>query len=258
MPNMFDAIQQPSVDCSNWDAIEDIFCLIRDEFTGFHFEGREEAVQESNRPHSDQDYERYFDPRLVRFRKTNDKDALDYYYGQGLESLKECEALIPQREASPRFIFHWGRLAACHGFILSAALATGSDTWHERAGYRSLLTNNLQSHQQWFSHYYLRERPKCKNREEAEERIERLVNAITDGDFSQVSLQHQLWCERLLSLFPKLKSEGGRQISNFRHGKLTKSFRKKVLTEKRMTELIKLPTDGLPPLDLNIPPPKGG
>lgn len=69
---------------------------------------------------------------------------------------------------------------------MNSLLATGNDLFGKRAGAASREATGLHRHQQWFAHYYLREDPHCKNRPEVEERIERLVNAITDGVIAEI------------------------------------------------------------------------
>jgi len=85
-----------------------------------------------------------------------------------------------------------------------------------------------------------------------------LLNAITDGEITQIEDDQVPWFDKFLSLNEEIDIGGGKTLPNPRLGKLTKSFHKDTPSIKKMKELVQLPTEGLPPLDLDIPPPQGG
>lgn len=254
MPYYFGSQIELSDNVERWEMLEEIWEIIDNDLSYFRFETREEAMrQRSQETHEPDPWELI--EALAQYRETDDRENLFIFHEWGLEALKNTKLGIEKREFDSTFLYHWSVLTSCHGFICAALMALDDDMQSKRAGAASAKATSLEKHQQWFAHYYLRENPNCKNREEVEDRIERLVNAIAVGGYPEVPIGQQLWCEKLLSLKKRINIKGGTKVNNPRYGKLTKSFRKDALRIWKMKELVKLPSDGLPPLDLNIPPP---
>lgn len=258
MPYYFVSFEAPDPGAPDFDQLWEMWRWMKGDLLGARFEEKEEALKKSKDEQKDAKESRYLDWSLIRFRQTDDHGQLRYFHELGLEALALTESALKTRRLDQQFIYNWGMLSACHGYVMCAVLATGNDLASLRAGLASRKSNNLDAHRRWFAHYYLRERPSCANREETEERIERLVHAITDGIVLEIPPEDQTWFEKFLSLNRNVAQKGGVQEVNPRYGRLTKAFKHKKLTEIEMKKLVKLPTDGLPPIDLDIPPPKGG
>lgn len=254
MPYYFDAHEAPQKHSTDLDAFWGIWETVKHDLLNVVFESEEEALNEKYRGPKDESGERYLNWSLVRFRQTDDRDQLLYFHGLGLDALGFTEIALREERLDANFAYHWGMLLACHGYVLCASLAQGSDLANKRAGRASREATSLEKHERWFAHYFLRERRNTNNREETLERIERLIHKITDGSVNEIEERQLEWFDRFLSLDEELSFDtSGGQKTNPRYGKLTKRFAKE-LTEKRMKELVELPTDGLPSLSLKIPP----
>lgn len=254
MPYYFDLHEPPEHGEKDLEQFREIWEVMKNDLMGVVFETDVDALEERNRPHKDESGQRYFNWTLVRFRKTDDRDMLLHFHDLGLEALTYTERALEQGRLDANFLHYWGMLSACHGYVTCAALASGNDLISERAGRAGRKANNLDKHKLWFAHYYLRERPNCRNRAETLERVARLINAITDGHVEGVPDSEWNWFEAFLSLDDEVNINAGGKRANPRKGELTKPFRKE-LSAKEMERLVKLPSDGLPSLELDIPPP---
>jgi hypothetical protein len=246
MPYYFEALSTPVDEEHLWERLDEILRAIRDDLLNVHFETEEEAVAQVYRKSLDPDDMRFDSWNVARFRETDDRDNLLHFYDLALAALSEVEVAIRERSLSAPFINQWSVLLSCHGFISSAIMARGDDMQSRRAGIKGGETHAVQAQQQWFSHYYLRARARGLSRDDAERAVEKLVNAILDGDV-EMGLEFPVeWFEKLLNL----KNRG-----DSHYGRLTKSFRQRGLSEIEMKRLVTRPTNSLPPLDLKLPAP---
>lgn len=250
MPYYFDAYEPPKAGDLDPDHFWESWETIKNDLEGVIFETQDDALSERLRESTDQHGLRYLDWRVARYRKSDDRDMLKRFHQIGLEALDQARKSLEKGNLDTRFIYYWGMLSACHGYVLAACLAQGNDLASERAGAASREATGLHQHKRWFAHYYLRERPNHKNREQTLAALMRLVDAITDGEIPAVPPGQQGWFERFLSLDEHIR---GTKEPNPSQNKFTKTFRKE-LTEKEMKKLSSESTDGLPPLDLEIPP----
>lgn len=252
MPYYFDEHVAPKPGRMGLEEIQCIWEIIKNDLLGVKFETKNQAMSKESRGQNDEFENRYFDWSLIRYRKTDDRDMIVYFHELGLEALAYTEQALEHNRIDANFLYYWGMLSACHGYVMCAALANGNDLASDRAGAASKSKTSLQLQKVWYSHYLLREWPNCKNRTEAEERLLRLVLAVVNGDFPELTDKQREWCERIIST-DKTVFIDGKEQPNPRYRMLTKSFLE--LSRKDMNKLLSHSTTGLPPLDLEIPPP---
>ncbi len=251
MPYFYDqfATEMPQVDV--WHAFHEIWEIMKFDFLQVHFETEEEALSQKYGKSLHPDDMRIGSLFVARYRETDDRDNLLHFHDLGLELLEDTEVAIEKREMTAAFVLKWSTLLSCHGFLTSAVMARGDDLQSRRAGQRGGAAVSKAAQRTLFAHYYLREEPNFRNREETEAAIERLVNAIADGDIAVPDEFPVSWFEGLLNLDERAKRSG-------RYATLTSAFRSKRLPVKKMKQLIQDPHDHLPPLDLKIPDLRSG
>lgn len=248
MPYFYGAYDEPGLANDGWDDFEEIWDSIERDLSNLVFETREEALHEKFRPTNDEDGDRFSNWDLVRYRKSDDREFLRIYYEFGLKALKRTKNGIKERQLSAEFIYYWGMLAACHGYIQCACMAKSNDLSSERAGSAGREATNLDRQKIWFSHYCLRLRDTTKlDRKQIENVMERLINAVLDGEKPEYLSLDVAWFEKFINLEDS-------EESNDNYGCLRNAFRKN-LTYKKMRELIKQKDQDLPPLDLSVPDP---
>lgn len=247
MPYFHDSYEGPGPG-TDWDQIEEIYCMVRAELMSFYVESKDEAMAEANRPHKDINCFRHLDWSLVPFRKTNDEGMLEYYLDEGRKAADGVGKLIEQRQMTGQLLFHWGKMTACHGFVLSAALANGTDLGHERAGAAAARATNRDAQRRWFAQQYFRAELEGLSRPQRTDRIAALVNWILENDPPECREWETSWFEKLVNVEDDA-------ASNPHYGQLYGAFSDKKLSQKDMKALLKEPADDLPPIDLKFPTP---
>lgn len=159
--------------------------------------------------------------------------------GRGL--VPSIHERLRKRELSPSFLHDWGRFCAAAGlieFIYFSKTSIG----HKRsalAGGKAKI-DDAEAHRRWFAHYFLQHYRRGR-RKEAEEAVERLVNAIIEDRVAVPAGWDVKWFESYL-VAPKYTS-------------LKPVFDEHSLSVRRMKELVAMGTEGIPPVDLEIPDP---
>lgn len=141
MPYFHDCYKDPSRN-DDWDAFWDMWQDIKHDLLSTYFETKDEALVQKNRAHKDDGQERFINWHLIPYRKTNDYDQLRHYHELGLEELSYTEDYLERDELGAKFAFHWGRLTACHGYVLAHALVQGNDLTREVGGGKSVDINS--------------------------------------------------------------------------------------------------------------------
>ena len=244
MPYYFDILTSPIDDAHLWERIGEIWLVIKNDLELLHFETEQEALSQVYRKSLDPDDLRFDSMNVARFRETDDRDNLLYFYDLARGAIGELEGLIEAEQMNATFMAAWTQLIACHGFVAPAVMARGDDLQSKRAGLRGGQAKSVEAQQRWFSHYFLQIYERRTGRDRAEDAVERLVNAIVQGELSVPGFE-VVWFEKMLG--------GSGRSENYRL--LTTSFRDKKFSIRRMQELAQLKTDDLPPLDLRIPGP---
>lgn len=173
-------------------------------------------------------------------------DAIDQVRLQ--EQIDVGRGLVPsiherlrKQELSPSFLHDWGRFCAAAGLI-ELIYFSNTSVGHRRsalAGGKAKI-DDVEAHQRWFAHYFLR-CYKRGQREEAEKAVERLVNAIIDDRVTVPAGWDVKWFESYL-VAPKYTS-------------LKPAFNERSLSVRRMKQLAAMGTEGIPPIDFEIPDP---
>lgn len=214
-----------------------------------YFESREEAINQTNRPHKDESGVRFDHWTFIPYRESNDYDQLRYYHELGLEQLSYAEHYIDRKEMGVRFSFHWGLLTACHGYVLAHGLVSGNDVSRLLSGEGAKKKLNRDLQKKWFSHNYFRHDLSGLSREQRTEEIQSLVNWIINSNPQSCKKWGADWFRLLVSYDTDSDSKSQRI------GKITNGYRQKYLSEKRMKALLAEPTDDIPPTDLPFPTP---
>jgi len=244
MPYYFESLTSPIDDDHHWERIQEIWLVIKNDLEWLHFETEEEALSKVYRKSLDPNDMRFDSWNVARFRETDDRDNLLYFYDLARGLLEEVERLIEAEQMDAKFMAAWTQLIACHGFVASAVMARGDDLQSKRAGLRGGQAKSVEAQQRWFSHYFLQIYERRTGRARAEYAVEGLVNDIVRGGQNTPGFE-PAWFEKMLD-------RSGRDNS---HCLLTGSFRERKLSIKKMRKLVLLPTDDLPPLDLKLPRP---
>ncbi len=148
---------------------------------------------------------------------------------------------LRKRELSPSFLHDWGRFCAAAGLVEFICFSKTS-IGHRRsalAGGKAKI-DDTEAHQRWFAHYFLLHYRRGR-RKEAEEAVERLLNAIIEDRVAVPAGWDLKWFESFL-MAPKYTS-------------LKPAFDEHSLSVRRMKELAAIGTEGIPPIDLEIPAP---
>lgn len=159
--------------------------------------------------------------------------------GRGL--VASIHERLKRRDLSPAFIYDWGRFCAAAGlveFIYFSKTSIG----HRRsalAGGKAKIAD-AEAHQRWFAHYFLKHYQRG-HRKDAEKAVEHLINAIVDGQIDLPPGYAVEWFESYL-MAPKYET-------------LKPAFSEHSLSVSNMKKLRALGTDGIPPVDLEIPAP---
>jgi hypothetical protein len=180
---------------------------------------------------------------LIPYIHSMDREHLQEQQEFGRSLIPSLDHYFEHRVLSLEFVRDWGAFCAAAG-ALRLAYFSEPDPGRSRQAEASRETNNLDNHRRWFAHYYLRARPMCGSDEAARDVIEKLIVEITNGDRVIGSNTDLKWFDRFLN-------HDGDRDTNPNYDKLTKEFHEK-LTKRKMEELAQQPTEGLPPLDLEI------
>lgn len=167
-----------------------------------------------------------------------DQEALKEYQEAGRNLLHLVEKDIEDRNLTTELLSRWGALNMYAGAL---QIVHFSDTTigHKRsalAGGEARI-DNTEAHQRWFAHYFLRNYERGK-RKQAEESVERLINAIIADEISVPEGWDVKWFESYL--MPE------------KFEKLRPAFREHALSVRRMRELCTLGAKGIPPVDLRF------
>ncbi|MGT2465046.1 hypothetical protein ACVOMV_06065 [Mesorhizobium atlanticum] len=163
----------------------------------------------------------------------------------GRDLVQSIHERLAKRELSPSFLYDWGRLRRCRPdrvylFLkhLCRSQAFGTGRWQSqdrrRRGSPALVRPLLLRH-------YKRGR-----RGEAEKTVEQLVNAIVDGQIAAPMEWDVKWFESYVMLEDPNAPD---------YARLRPAFNEHSLSVQRMRELAAMGTDGIPPVDLEIPDP---
>jgi hypothetical protein len=159
--------------------------------------------------------------------------------GRGL--VPSIHERLRKRELSPSFLHDWGRFCAAAGLV-EFIYFSNTSIGHRRsalAGGKAKI-DDAEAHQRWFAYYFLRHYRRGRRRE-AEEAVERLVNAIIDAKIAAPDGWDVKWFESYLKA-PKYTS-------------LKPAFNEHSLPVRRMKELVTMGAEGIPPIDLEFPDP---
>ncbi|MEP1340599.1 MAG: hypothetical protein ABJK46_01565 [Ekhidna sp.] len=246
MPYYHDFFEVDDTKPIDWEHLEEIWNLIKNDLLDFHFETKDDALVNKNAPSSDKGERRYSSWSLVRFRKSDDEEMLRGMHDMGLEALAYVEHYIENKIFDMHLLRYWGQLTACHGYVLCAALAKSNDLSHDRAGLAGGKATTLDKHKQWFSHYYFKFGKSIKERKSIEGQIVAVIKSIvSDPETTQADKD---W-------FFKFFPDGVNEDNIQKFTPLKNAFSDRKFYKKHMEELIKRPSEDLPFLDKTIPDP---
>ena len=211
-----------------WDQSDFALEMIRCDFEK-DLQSREEALEDNEGQQRQRDH-------LIRFRKSDDPDQIAYFYDLGRRTLEIVEELVAERDWTPELAHHWSVLMFAHGFIMPSAFAQSDDLDNDRRGARGREATSREPQRRWYAYYLLREFKDGVKRATADERILRLVNALSSGELPAPAGFDADW-------FKALKDERGRDLSS------TLSL----IGRPKAEAMAAQGKQGLPPVDLPIP-----
>jgi hypothetical protein len=211
-----------------WDQSDFALDMIRCDFEK-DLQSREEALEDNEGQQRQRDH-------LIRFRKSDDPDQIAYFYGLGRRTFEIVEELVAEREWTPELAHYWSVLMFAHGFIMPSAFAQRDDLDNDRRGARGREATSREAQRRWYAHYLVREFKRGVKRATADERILRLVNALSSGELPPPAGFDADW-------FKGLKDERGRDLSSTLG----------LIGRPKAMAMVAEGTDGLPPIDLAIP-----
>lgn len=165
-----------------------------------------------------------------------DHDAVRERLEAGKRLMCSVEHRVRSRELTPELLHEWGLLNRWAG-ALQLVYEIESDARQLRAG-----DGNLEAHRRWFSHYYLKIRPRHK-RDDALEVMEKFINTLAKD---LPAGPERDWFSKFLG---PVKSDS---LDDSR--RLTKAFREK-LSVSEMERLDAQQLDAVPTFALNYPHP---
>ncbi|MGQ4274937.1 hypothetical protein [Terrihabitans sp. B22-R8] len=151
------------------------------------------------------------------------------------------------RQLTPEFMNEWGAFCTSAGAVQLVYLSE-TEVSAARKGKAGGDAVSTAGQRRWFAHYFLQVYEGRGKRDRAELALERLINAIVDGEIAVPSRWDVEWFERFLDLRDN-------KASNSRYGHLAEAYRGDQLSVAEMKRLILQPPDEIPPLDLQIPEP---
>lgn len=217
-----------------WDWFDEAYFHIKSDLVGLRFETFDEAVARVLPISTNPDEYLGATLGIVRFRRTDDRNNLLYFYEEALSLIGELAGDIEARQMSPQFVRKWSMLMSYHGFVVSSIMAHGHDVPKPPP-------NSLYHHKRWFAYQFLDLRDAGLSRPDAEDIVEDFIRQIVSGRFA-MAREWRAWFKRFLS--PQ-------------HGGLTNAFRQGELSESRMKELVRLPYGNLPRIQLELCPTHG-
>lgn len=211
-----------------WDQSDFALEIVRCDFEK-DLQSREEALGDAEGQQRQRDY-------LIRFRKSDDPDQIAYFYDLGRRTLDIVEELVAERAWTPALAHHWSVLMFAHGFVMPSAFAQSDDLDNDRRGVKGREATSREAQRRWYAHYLIREFKPGVKRAVADERILKLVNALTSGEAPLPAGFDVDW-------FMALKDERGRDLSSTLG----------LIGRPKAEAMAAQGSDGLPPTDLPIP-----
>jgi hypothetical protein len=204
--------------------------------------GHEEAVDGKEKWMSDAPlWDRQRAWLLLPYIDALDQTRLQEQIDIGRSLARSIHERLRKRELSPSFLHDWGRFCAAAGLV-EFIYFSNTSIGHKRsalAGGKAKI-DDAEAHQRWFAHYFL-QRYRRGRRKEAEEAVERLLNAIIEDRVAVPTGWDVKWFESYL-MPPQYTS-------------LRPAFDEHSLSVRRMRELVAMGPEGIPPIDLEIPDP---
>lgn len=216
-----DITRVPITEDELWDALEEQFSAADDILRCIPVQTREDFA--------DPDW----DPELggvIRYR-SGKSDARDFFLERGRELLSDSGQSIAEKKLSPEFIYRWGLLMFCHGYVTSYVLDDSNSNAFLRGG-RALAKKTL-VRRKFIAHLLLPLLESGVPRPEAEEQVaESIKQIIKRGRFAGEFGRE--WFERFLT----------------KQGLLRSTFGQYSLSKRQMRELCREPVDDIPPVHL--------
>ena len=127
-------LSKPSTEDEYWTRIEGMFEVAETDFETLRFETEDEAMEKKFESSQDPKNWRLDSMHIIRFRQTDDRESLEYFWDLGKLLLEPLREHIAKRELSMNFLHDWGIFMFCHGFGVVGVFARGEDLGSKRAG----------------------------------------------------------------------------------------------------------------------------
>jgi hypothetical protein len=164
----------------------------------------------------------------------------------GRDLVQSIRERLKTRELSASFLHDWGRFRAAAG-VLEFLFFSEPSVGHLRSALAggNARIEEAEAHRRWFAHYFLRAYRRGR-RGDAEKVVERLIVAIIDGTVGLPSGYRVKWFEDYLDL---------KDTRAPTYATLKPAFNEHSLSVAEMKKLKATGSEGIPPIDLEIPDP---
>ncbi len=230
-----------------WKQMDDFLEMVEESLSS-HLETKEEALAKGTGT-SFKDKDPYGTYDVFSYRRTDYRPELEYNYNFAQELLPDVKNIIVERVFTPASVFKMMTLFYCHGYLMPAAFAVDDDMAGGRASKAGNKVRSVEAQRQWASHYIVREYDLLGDRYKAEDALERLVNAIVNGDIDLPDGFDVDWFKKLI----KWDDSDGESYWELRN-----TYRQNPLSMKKARKYIKMRSDDIPPTDLKVPIPPVG
>jgi hypothetical protein len=168
---------------------------------------------------------------VIPFRGTTEGlDNRDHFLATGRELLPYIRQALEEQAMTLEFVQQWGKLMFCHGFIASYILDDSDPLVQKRAGFKTGKKRSKATQRKWLAHVLLRLIGEGKTRDQAEDIAVACVTEIIErGDFPLGFGSD--WFKPIIT-----------------YGGLAATYNAKHFFVSTMQELIKEPTNDIPPI----------
>ena len=231
-------LPRPTTESQFWSRIEEMFEVARIDFATLRFETRDEAMGQKFRSSKTTDDFRLDSINLMRYRQTDDRENLEYFWELGKSLLKPVSGHIQKRQLSMDFVHDWGVLMFCHGFVAPSAFALGEDLGSQRAGKAGgeYVSNRSYRKRKWVSHLLYRQLKNGRARKQADGDVAAAINLLRRRVPLPAGFEDK-WFDGILT----------------QRGQLRPTYTQKGFPITDIENLCEEPVDDIPPTNILIP-----
>lgn len=232
----------PADEADLWEILQEHFNLAR-YVLEMPLETKEQAfdVDFQSRPAAELDR---ISMGLIRYRNVSEEnDQREYYLDIGLKLIPFIEKALEVRRLTPEFVQQWGKLMFCHGYVASHVFDDSDDleTYRNRVkGTRATDRTPQRIFLARFLLWFMDEQK--QRRKQAEPNAAKAIwDFIEKGNAENIPGGYDLaWFKTL--------------VRDDDRGRIVSPMEQNNMSEATLRELAAIEFDGLPPIELLVPP----